>query len=161
VQPNQPLHPTPRRGRVISCAGSFLSSSNNIGEQYQIGGSTMKTVLQLALLCFTTVLLVQFVSSQTVYVTKSSKCYHSEGCSSLRRSAIPMDLAKATERYSPCSRCRPPTMSASTNGASFRSSASSTRTTSSSGRCQATTKKGTQRPRRAQSGSNYCWQHKR
>lgn len=46
----------------------------------------------------------------------------------------------------------------------YESSSSSSRTTyesssSYSGRCQATTKKGTQCKRSASSGSNYCWQH--
>lgn len=34
-------------------------------------------------------------------------------------------------------------------------------TTTSSGRCQATTQKGTQCSRKAQAGSLYCWQHQR
>ena len=42
-----------------------------------------------------------------------------------------------------------------------KSSYSTTRSSSYSGRCQATTKKGTQCKRTAQSGSRYCWQHQR
>lgn len=44
----------------------------------------------------------------TVYVTKTGKKYHLGSCSSLRRSKIPMSLADAKRRYSPCSRCNPP-----------------------------------------------------
>ena len=33
------------------------------------------------------------------------------------------------------------------------------RTEATTGRCMATTKKGTQCSRRAKAGSNYCWQH--
>ena len=44
----------------------------------------------------------------TVYVTKTGKKYHSENCSSLRRSKIAISLAEAKQRYSACSRCNPP-----------------------------------------------------
>ena len=43
----------------------------------------------------------------TVYVTKTGKKYHRDGCSSLRRSKIPIALADAKLRYGPCSRCNP------------------------------------------------------
>ena len=45
----------------------------------------------------------------TVYVTRTGKKYHRYGCSSLRRSKIPISLAEARQRnYGPCSRCNPP-----------------------------------------------------
>lgn len=45
----------------------------------------------------------------TVYVTETGKKYHSDGCSSLSKSKIPIDLKKAKESgYTPCSRCKPP-----------------------------------------------------
>ena len=44
----------------------------------------------------------------TVYVTKTGKKYHRDGCSYLRRSKILISLADAKKRYSPCSRCNPP-----------------------------------------------------
>ena len=43
----------------------------------------------------------------SVYVTRTGKKYHSGGCSSLRRSKIPISLAEAKQRYGPCSRCNP------------------------------------------------------
>ena len=43
-----------------------------------------------------------------VYVTRTGKKYHREGCSSLRRSKIPISLAEAKQQYGPCSRCNPP-----------------------------------------------------
>lgn len=43
-----------------------------------------------------------------VYVTKTGSKYHAAGCSSLRKSAIPMTLREATKRYGPCKNCRPP-----------------------------------------------------
>ena len=44
----------------------------------------------------------------TVYVTRTGKKYHLDGCSSLRRSKIPISLAEAKQQYAPCSRCNPP-----------------------------------------------------
>ena len=43
-----------------------------------------------------------------VYVTRTGKKYHRGSCNSLRRSKIPISLAKAKQKYSPCSRCNPP-----------------------------------------------------
>ena len=43
-----------------------------------------------------------------VYVTRTGKKYHREGCSSLRQSKIPISLAEAKQQYGPCSRCNPP-----------------------------------------------------
>ena len=45
---------------------------------------------------------------ETVYVTRTGKKYHREGCSSLRRSKISISLVEAKGRYGPCSRCNPP-----------------------------------------------------
>lgn len=45
---------------------------------------------------------------ETVYVTKSGKKYHREGCRYLSKSKIPMPLSEAAKRYSPCSVCQPP-----------------------------------------------------
>ena len=47
-------------------------------------------------------------SEGEVYVTRTGKKYHREGCISLRRSKMPISLAEAKERYSPCGRCNPP-----------------------------------------------------
>ena len=42
----------------------------------------------------------------TVYITKSGARYHRAGCSSLRKSAIPMSRAEAVRRgLTPCRRC--------------------------------------------------------
>ena len=46
--------------------------------------------------------------SETVYVTRTGTKFHRDGCSSLRRSKIPISLADAKQRYSPCSWCNPP-----------------------------------------------------
>lgn len=44
--------------------------------------------------------------SQTVYVTKTGKKYHQDGCSSLSKSKIPISLEDAKAKgYEPCSKC--------------------------------------------------------
>lgn len=47
-------------------------------------------------------------SGGEVYRTRTGKKYHREGCTSLRRSKIPISLAEAKQRYGPCGRCNPP-----------------------------------------------------
>ena len=44
-----------------------------------------------------------------VYITRTGKKYHREGCSTLKSSKIPITLKEACERgYKPCSLCDPP-----------------------------------------------------
>ena len=43
-----------------------------------------------------------------VYVTRTGKKYHSEGCRSLSKSKTPISLEKARQRFTPCSKCNPP-----------------------------------------------------
>ena len=47
-------------------------------------------------------------SKGEVYVTRTGKKYHREGCTSLRRSKIPISLVEAKQGYGPCGRCNPP-----------------------------------------------------
>nr|WP_268064259.1 ComEC/Rec2 family competence protein [Clostridium estertheticum] len=45
----------------------------------------------------------------TVYVTKTGKKYHVDGCSTLSKSKIPISLKEAKqEGYTPCEKCNPP-----------------------------------------------------
>ena len=54
---------------------------------------------------------IEASGSTTVYVTTSGKKYHVQGCSSLRKSSIPLSLSEAVEKgYLPCLRCHPPVM---------------------------------------------------
>jgi endonuclease YncB( thermonuclease family) len=102
---------------------------------------------------------------QIVYVTRTGTKYHRSGCRSLSRSQVPIAL-KNVGSYGACSICRPPVLTGTTAKipavvqASPRSQPRTTQRAS-SGRCQATTKKGTQCSRKAQAGSSYCWQHSR
>jgi hypothetical protein len=107
---------------------------------------------------------------QLVYVTRTGTKYHREGCRFLARSQIPIALKNVGSR-TPCSVCNPPRLRNSADKASRGSTITpavshtpfQTAPTppADSGRCQATTKKGTQCSRRAQPGSHYCWQHQR
>lgn len=45
--------------------------------------------------------------SQTVYVTRTGKKYHRDGCLHLK-SRIPIPLKEAKASYSPCKVCKPP-----------------------------------------------------
>ena len=48
-------------------------------------------------------------SAGKVYLTRTGKKYHREGCLSLSRSKIPISLEEAKERnFGPCGRCKPP-----------------------------------------------------
>ncbi len=99
-------------------------------------------------------------ASIPVMVTRTGTKYHRTGCRTLRNGGIPTTLGEASTRYGPCSICRPPVLSASVTPATPvtpKSVAPPSATTS--GRCQAITKKGTQCSRRARPGSSYCWQH--
>lgn len=99
--------------------------------------------------------------ADAVYVTRTGTKYHRGTCRHLANSRIPMSLADAAASYGPCSICRPPTLgigSAGASSATSRSLASPARAVE-SGRCQATTRRGTQCSRSAQPGRSYCWQH--
>jgi methylphosphotriester-DNA--protein-cysteine methyltransferase len=46
-----------------------------------------------------------------VYITKTGKKYHADGCRSLSKSRIPITLRDAVTRgYTPCSLCKPPAL---------------------------------------------------
>jgi len=52
----------------------------------------------------------------TVYATRTGARYHKAGCSSLRKSSIPMKLRDAVAAgLTPCGNCKPPGISASTS----------------------------------------------
>jgi hypothetical protein len=46
---------------------------------------------------------------QTVYITKTGKKYHRDGCRYLSKSKVPVSLKDAKANgYTPCSVCKPP-----------------------------------------------------
>lgn len=95
----------------------------------------------------------------TVYVTKTGKKYHLDGCRFLARSKIPMTLASAAARYTPCSVCKPPSLAAEGEAATNATVTPAPIPATTAGQCQAITKKGTQCTRKAKPGSAYCSQH--
>jgi hypothetical protein len=103
--------------------------------------------------------------TEKVYVTKTGAKYHRASCGSLAKSKIEMSLARAAAQYGACKNCRPPvpTTLPAVEATPISSVAAAAPPTKSapvaSGRCQATTKKGTQCSRNAQPSRNYCWQH--
>jgi len=113
-------------------------------------------------------------ATDTVYGTRTGTKYHRAGCRHLARSQIAMTLKAAAAKYQPCSVCKPPVLSAAAPlvtapvpaapAAVERATAAPARPAPvspavSSGRCQATTKKGAQCSRKAQPGRSRCWQH--
>lgn len=128
-----------------------------------------KTALLLLLFALS---LSASASAQFVGSSKSDK-YHSESCRHVKRinTEDRVEFKTVDEAldagYVACKVCKP-------SGRSTTSESTGTSTTTtvdqkasgnaggaleSSGRCQATTKKGTQCKRNAASGSKYCWQH--
>ena len=92
-----------------------------------------------------------------VYITYTGKRYHKDGCRYLK-SRIPSTISEATSKgLTPCKVCRPPSSNQSYSSPSTSIKKSSDKVYSN--RCQATTQKGTQCKRNAQSGGSYCWQH--
>ncbi len=118
------------------------------------------------------ILLLAFAgTAQAQYVgsAKSDK-YHSKTCQHAKRikadNLVEFETvqAAADAGYVPCKVCKPGSAARSATKTESKTvetkdPAPSTEQNVSSGRCQATTKKGTQCKRNASSGSNYCWQH--
>ena len=103
---------------------------------------------------------------EIVYVTKTGQCYHRDGCRSLRASRIPMSLQEAAARYRPCNICKPPVLASAPKSEARpqgRGEAvkEAPKRAASGGQCKAVTKKGTRCKRKAQPGSDYCWQHQK
>ena len=66
------------------------SDSTGKTEQRQVGTTSQETI------------------EQTVYLTRTGAKYHRAGCRYLAKSSIPTTLSQAKARYSPCSKCNPP-----------------------------------------------------
>lgn len=114
---------------------------------------TLRNRLTIAAICAMLALLgaAQTLNAQYVGSRKSDK-YHLKSCQHAKRIHAENLVewkttadAKAAG-YIACKTCRP--------GGGSKVSTNSTST-----RCQATTKKGSQCKRNAQSGGSYCWQH--
>ena len=123
-------------------------------------------MVRIAFLVFLSVFLFSSdIISQTVYITKTGKKYHSSNCSFLSKSKIAIELNKAIERgFTACSKCKPPQKVEGTNKQNFTPESKDQvkpKTNITSQQCEAITKKGTRCSRKAQAGSKYCWQHQK
>lgn len=110
-------------------------------------------------------LFTSFAFTQTVYITKSGKKYHTENCSSLSSSKKSIDLNEALDKgYTPCKKCKPDNKLESTNQNNFipqKKEQVKSKNNATSQQCEGITKKGTRCKRNAQTGSKYCWQHQK
>ena len=63
-------------------------------------------------------------AAQTVYITKTGRKYHADGCRYLSKSSIAIDLADAIARgFTPCGVCNPPTQEERTDATTVSSPA--------------------------------------
>lgn len=110
-------------------------------------------------------LLISNVFSQTVYVTKTGKKYHSAGCRYLSKSSYSISLADAKARgYDACSVCSPSSSKQSSSPAQTTKKEAPTnnqqvKQSSQSVQCSATTKAGNRCSRMTTSSNGKCWQH--
>jgi hypothetical protein len=74
----------------------------------------MKKVLKCLLVVFMVCVIagVGFAAGPDtiVYVTKTGEKYHTELCSSLKKSKIAISLGRAVIKYQPCKQCNPPVL---------------------------------------------------
>ena len=126
----------------------------------------MKKLLVLLIALFT--LAANSLPAQTVYITKTGKKYHDDGCRFLSRSKFSIELSDAIARgYGACSVCKPPTGTSSTPRTVTPNStpnnnvapSSNDNKSTSSVQCAGTTKAGAQCKRMTKSSNGYCWQH--
>lgn len=57
---------------------------------------------------FTDTVETDFITDETVYITRTGNTYHRAGCGYLGSSTISLPLSQAREKYKPCTRCNPP-----------------------------------------------------
>jgi len=102
--------------------------------------------------------------SQTVYVTKSGKKFHTADCRYINYNSISLELKQAVDfGYSPCKVCKPVSGLDSynyyPNPDKERQNDFIEKENYSKVQCSAITKKGTQCKRMTKSPNGYCWQH--
>ena len=119
---------------------------------------------QLLLFCF--LLVTSLTYAQTVYVTKTGKKYHEATCRYVSATASSLTVKEANSRdYTPCSVCKPATITSETTTAnslyipSKQTSASATGSRATSVQCSGRTKKGTRCKRNTTNANGYCYQH--
>lgn len=125
---------------------------------------------QTSLFVMIILLLVSNAMSQTVYVTKSGKKYHTENCRYLTKNTVAVDLSDAINKgYTACSVCKPPSANSSnsldsqtestSDGNDNQNTTESTKETNQKVQCSAMTKAGNRCKRMTKSPNGKCWQH--
>ena len=92
-------------------------------------------------------------SDTTVYITKTGKCYHNSGCSSLSKSCIETTLGAAAGKYTPCSKCKPPTLDSDSTASTTKAATTSKASTSTKETTKSTTKSSTSSTKSSTSSS--------
>jgi methylphosphotriester-DNA--protein-cysteine methyltransferase len=70
-----------------------------------------KLILIIILVCVIAVVGYAAGQDTVVYITKTGEKYHTEQCSSLKKSKISISLGEAVARgYEPCRNCKPPSL---------------------------------------------------
>lgn len=144
----------------------FHSKSESVGKVKKIHVTSLEKRMYRILLI--TVFAFSFLfnlTAQTVYVTNTGKKYHTSNCSSLSSSKKSIELSEAINKgYTPCKKCNPdqsPKSNSNTNLLPDNNSQVKSQNDIKEQQCEAITKSGTRCKRKAQSGSKYCWQHKK
>jgi hypothetical protein len=70
----------------------------------------LKCLLVVILICTLAGIVYAAGPDTIVYVTKTGDKYHTELCSSLKKSKIAISLGRAARRYQPCKQCNPPVL---------------------------------------------------
>lgn len=96
----------PGKANIDPSSSSYVSSSSSSIESQPIEIPSSNSHSQIVSNSYTSSISEVTERSQIVYVTKTGKTYHREGCGYLNKSSIPLTLYEAESKgYTPCSRC--------------------------------------------------------
>lgn len=103
--------------RDCLCSATMSKGESNMAKTVIRKMAAMAIAFMMFSGCFLSVAQTSYAApgSTTVYVTKTGKCYHSDGCASLKKSKIQTTLSDAVANgYTACSKCKPGTLDANT-----------------------------------------------
>jgi len=125
----------------------------------------MKKLILLSLLFVSFIFANTTISqSQTVYVTKSGKKYHTGECRYTSNNSVSIDLSEALDRgYEPCKVCKPISNQDSNaltgSDKNRREGIENPKQGVEKVQCSASTKSGSRCKRKTKSPNGKCWQH--
>jgi len=102
------IYRTDEKGTIIVVCDGTNITLNNIKTEIQPRAPSAKPVAAAVAKTATITPTKTQEQGTTVYITRTGKKYHRDGCQYLRKSQIATSLASARQSYSPCSRCNPP-----------------------------------------------------